>query len=959
MQPAKAQYGFQLDIKKPEPYDNRELKAEKTGDKKLKAPRRFMQNMTTHYNYFFNANNRLNEIIDQAKNIHKDDYSALLPFYNYSLNTTAQSADLLDSVIYKSKTGIVLHDLRNDWIDDMYLLWGAAHFLQKEFDSAYQMFQFINYAFAEKEKDGYYRYIGSRMDGNNATSIASKEDEGLLKRMISDPPARNNAFIWQARTMIEAGSYPEAGSLIATLKNDPQFPRRLYSALEEVQAYWFYKQGVWDSAALHLVKAFDQANNKQEQARWEYLAGQLFEAKGLHENAKSYYAKSIVHTTDPILEVFARLNLIRNNKGEDNGAIDRNIAELVRMAKRDKYSEYRDVIYSAAAQMELERGNVDAAHDLLVMASKFKTATTATGNKAYVQLADLAFARKKYQQAASFYDSVLIQGLSDEEANRIDQRKFILNRLVADLKIVARQDSLQKIAALPEEARKDYVKKLVRQLRRQQGLKEEESINGGARTTAMPDPFANQAKGEWYFYNSILKTAGSATFKQVWGNRPNVDNWRRFSDVTAQLRKNNLPDPARGTSPPVAGDANSPFGFDALYNKLPVSPELLQISNDSIRQSLLNAGAVYVNDLEDYAAAVEVFEELRQRFGKDALTATALYQLSYSYNKLGNAAKAAEAKQLLVSNFPGDRFATVVSTGKDPLSDKPAADVTKVYESIYDLFLEGKFGEASAAKAKADSQYKTNYWSPQLLYIQAVYHIKQRDDSSAKNALNSILQESGGTPIAARAQNLINVLNRRAQIEDELTKLQIERPKEDSLFVEPMPVAPAVKKQETVVITKTKDSLVTKPLDKKPLADTAQKKPVPVKASPTFIYKPDAAHYAVVILNKVDPVFVNEARNAFNRYTKEKFYSQPLDIKSVPLTGDIKLVTIGYFSNALGAVEYVQKTKPLAAAQIVPWLKADKFTFTIISEENLQALLGTKDLEQYRQFLDQNLPVKF
>ena len=29
------------------------------------------------------------------------------------------------------------------------------------------MFQFINYSFAEKEKDGYYKYIGSRLDGNN------------------------------------------------------------------------------------------------------------------------------------------------------------------------------------------------------------------------------------------------------------------------------------------------------------------------------------------------------------------------------------------------------------------------------------------------------------------------------------------------------------------------------------------------------------------------------------------------------------------------------------------------------------------------------------------------------------------------------------------------------------------------------------------------------------------------
>ncbi len=38
-----AQLGFDLDIKKPEPYDNRELKAEKTGTGKLKAPGRLIQ----------------------------------------------------------------------------------------------------------------------------------------------------------------------------------------------------------------------------------------------------------------------------------------------------------------------------------------------------------------------------------------------------------------------------------------------------------------------------------------------------------------------------------------------------------------------------------------------------------------------------------------------------------------------------------------------------------------------------------------------------------------------------------------------------------------------------------------------------------------------------------------------------------------------------------------------------
>src|SRR5215831_9809953 len=83
-QPLHAQLGFNLDIKKPQPYDERTLTSEKTPtDKKIKAPKRFFQNLFTHYNYYYNANNKLNEVIERAKAGFKDNYSELLPFYNY------------------------------------------------------------------------------------------------------------------------------------------------------------------------------------------------------------------------------------------------------------------------------------------------------------------------------------------------------------------------------------------------------------------------------------------------------------------------------------------------------------------------------------------------------------------------------------------------------------------------------------------------------------------------------------------------------------------------------------------------------------------------------------------------------------------------------------------------------------------------------------------------------------
>lgn len=967
-QPLFAQLGFEVDIKKPEPYDNRELKAEKPQDKKLKATRRFFQNTTTHYNYFYNANTKLNEIIDRAKLSHKDDYSELLPFYNYSLDVTTQDSLQLDSVIYKSRTGIVLHDLRNDWVDNLYLLWGAAHFLQQEFDSAYRMFQFINYAFAEKEKDGYYKYIGSRMDGNNALSISTKENNSLPKRALSEPPSRNDAFLWQIRTMIRQGALPEAGSLIATLKVDPLFPERLKGKLEEVQALWYYEQQIWDSSAYHLVNALDEAQNKQERARWEYLAGQLFEKKGQSEEAEKYYNKAIDHTTDPVLDINARLNLIRINKDGGDAYIDNNIAELLKMARKDRYSQYRDVIYSMAARMELERGNFDAAHALFLKASKNKTENVQASNKAFIQLADLSFVRKDYKEAARFYDSVRIQNLSTEDAQRIDDRKRALSAIVQNLKVVERQDSLQRIAQMPEAERDALIKKVVRQLRRQQGLKEEE-ISGGSKTATgtsspatAPDLFSDrQSKGEWYFYNDNLKSSGATAFKQSWGNRPNMDNWRRFSNVTAQLRRE-TPDNTRGGTSTTAGsdtDAGSAPTFESVLKRIPLTEEQLKVSNDSIQRALFILGNLYINSVEDYHTAIETLEQLRVRFPQPDSLERVLFQLYYSYTKAGNLVKAAEIRKLMQQSVPSGRLTSIVTTGKDPATEKPSEAVTKTYEGIYDQFLEGRFEEAILAKKQADSLYQTNYWSPQLLYIEAVYHIRNREDSAAKNVLNTLIQQNGGSPIAAKAENMIQVLSRRSQIESELASLQVERPVEDTFYVEPMPVVPKAERKE-IVASAPKDTLVNRPVVKKPAVDSTITKPVIVqKNDATFAFRADVPHAAVVILSKVDVVFGNETRNAFNRYNREKYYNQPLQGNLIPLNDDTKLLIINNFTNAQTAIDYVQSAKAVAASQIVPWLKSDKYSFSIISEDNLKIVTETKDFAAYQKFLDQNLPVKF
>ena len=135
--------------------EDKKLGSEKGIDKKFTGTRRFFQNSFTKYNWHYNAKEKLKEIIARAKESHKDDYNYLLSFYNYSTEQTIRDSIELDSVIYKANAAILLHDLRSDWVDNMYMLMGKAYYFRQTYDTAYFTFQYINYAFSPKEKDGY------------------------------------------------------------------------------------------------------------------------------------------------------------------------------------------------------------------------------------------------------------------------------------------------------------------------------------------------------------------------------------------------------------------------------------------------------------------------------------------------------------------------------------------------------------------------------------------------------------------------------------------------------------------------------------------------------------------------------------------------------------------------------------------------------------------------------------
>ncbi len=988
---------------KPEKFENRKLGSERLAEKKFTIVRRFFQNTYTHYNYFFNASNKIAMVIERAKAEQRNDFSKMLPFYPYSLEQTKAQAIELDSVIFKSTAGILLHDLRSNWVDNMYLLMGQAYFLRKDFDSAVATFQFINYnLYPRKKGDDDDQVVGTNYNAKNQqVSIANSEKRNIVNRLTSRPPSRNDALLWLARTLIEQDEMGEAIGLINTLQQDPNLPKRLRNDLDEIHAYWFYRQGMFDSSANYLAKALGNSATKQDRSRSEFLLGQLYAMQGNYDLATAFYEKASKHTVDPLLDIYARLNSATLLKGTNPKEMDKSIDNLVKMARRDKFENYRHILYFAAGEIALEKPDTSNAIQLYNRSLKYNTDQAVYKNKALLKLADIYYDQKQYKLSFAAYDSLASDDTTlTAQLASIQSRRNALSNLVQKLAVIEREDSLQRIAALPTNEREAFVRKLSRKLRKERGLTAEEPsvgqsdmlpIGGSRDTQASSDLFSSSSKGEWYFYNTSLRTKGFNEFKRRWGTRTNTDNWRRKSATDAAIKDNKPPAAAPGApdmgvgSPddagPVMSDnpdaptstapkkvnkaaiSNEPaqpedLSFEGMMANLPLTPERKTESDQRIAINLFESGKVYQFELTDYEEAIGAYETSLQRFPDSLYNGELLLNLYTCYKKLGRSSEANRYKQQLTQSFPGSKAERMANQPESLKAGAGNEAGTKAYESIYTLFIEGKFDEALQQKKIADSLYGNNFWSPQLLYIEAVYHIRQRNDSIAIHTLRQLISLYPEAKMVNKAERLIEVLGRRAEIEKRLSELEVTRAKEDDPIVI-TPTPPTRAQQKPIVA----DSLAQKqpqpgdPPQPQATANPDAPAPKPAVVSGPFVYA-EGQHLVLMVLDKVDGTYINEAKNAYTRFSSDYFRDLQLEITRETLDAERALVVFKTFPDTETAMRFIARARR-AAPEEVSWLPANKYSFVLISESNLTLLQSNKNLAGYLDGLRKQFPGQF
>jgi len=958
--------------KKPTQYQDKKLGSEKTADKKFTPVRHMLQNTFTRYNYYFNADNKIRYVLEQAKLSNQDDYTKLLAFYPYTLKSTSAQQSDLDSVINKATAGILLHDLRNDWVDDLYLLMGKAYLFLNELDTAAMTFQFINYnLYPRKNAEDDGRIIGSNAgEKGSMFSIADKENQNLIQKTFNPPPCRNDALIWLIRTFVEDSLFSDASSMINILHADPNLPERLRDDLEEVTAYWFYRQGIYDSCAVHLENALSNAESSYDRARWEYLLGQLYEMNQNFSSASRHYLKSATAAIDPVMDIYAHLNNAKMLTDKANvNELKSSIQNLQQMSKKDKYEAYRDILFNAAGKLSLLVPDTSGSITCFLKSLKYNEGNERYRNSAFLALAQIYYGRRDYRSSAAYYDSLNLQDPDLEgDTAVIASRKAVLMRVVDFINIIEREDSLQHIALLSPADRDALLKQLVKKYKKEKGEPETEDNNGYVpiafnNTQAQPsDLFAAPSKGEWYFYNASLRSKGLNEFRLKWGNRANTDNWRRSKAMDVSIKNMSLnvdiDAPVSDTGKTEEGEGKLvPFSYDALLADIPLTQEQKDSSEARIANALLKLAAIFQSELEDYQEAVRNYEEYLLRFPAGNSRAEVYLGLYYCYSKMGDAARAAEYKNKLLTEFADSRSATAITNPGSIGTGEKTSKGNAAYERIYNLFIEGRFDEALAAKKSADSISGTAYWTPQLLYIQAVYYVKQRLDDQAIAILDDLMARFPESPLKEKAQNLKDVVSRRAEIESYLNQLQVSRETDTRIIVADNKPAPAPRPTENLV-AQPQVAPLPQTINRPAVTGIDSIRTIPGMAGSGYVLEPEKPHAVLMILNKVDAVYINEAVNAMARFNRENAAYRAVTIRKEILNADNTLIAFDSFEEAGPAMAYLEKIRK-AAPNYVSWLQPSKYFFLIITAKNLEVLRQNKDLQQYRNLLNSQYGNKF
>ena len=935
------------------------LPYERLLNKKYTLGRRAYQNTVSQFNYLFYAEIGIDEIIQKARDLHEDDYTELLPFYDYDLSITAKES--IDSIIFRCNANIVLHDLRSNYVDDAYLTLAKAYLFHKNFDTAASILQFINYSFFDKE-DGADLPIGSNLNQPGKFSIASPENN----RVWENKNVRNESMIWQARTYFEAGEMNEGLSLLQLLKTDAIFPKRLQPFLNEQLAYGYYLSGMNDSAANYLIKGLDNAKDPLTKARWSFLIAQLYEKEQKIDLAYNWFRKAGSIVSNPIIAVYASIYMASIDANRGKKSWESLAYDLERMIKKDKYAAFADIIYYEMAQLAVRNQAISKANQWLIASIQKNEKNTKLKQKTLVQLGAINYKIDQFSVAKIAYENLNDLLKTFPNYDQITLRKKWIDKIANLNELIAIEDSLQMIYNAPKIAqermamqwqkRTALLKAQEKDLFKDPNNQKAGSVNYNNQNNIPGYTFGNafvnttpnkEVKSDFYFDNPQNVSMGITNYIKKWGDRPNVDNWRRkttiqiarASQVNANIDSTQASmqlNTAQVVNKSIKSTTQEKDSAEKLSIQLIETDTDLKQSKINWNNNSLSIAKIFLYELNDFEKALPRYKAVIQNDIEPATTESALLDLASHYLHIGQITTSDSLIALITKQFPEGIYVQK-KKAKENL-DRIDKNSAEAYKTAYFLAQIGDWDQFGSQMEEAQKQFKGTKWNTPYQFLRVKMYAQLGKDSLAIEYCNEIIAQNKSESIKAKAKNIITEINNRKATEAYLAALVIVKPTKLINTNEE-----AIERNKSTAISLKDD----RNINSNPKNDSTLSKNIINQI--TFTNDSLEQHYIALQTINVSAVFVKEIQNAIKDFNTETFKQLNLVVTYVQFTDQSHIVWIGPFTKASDGLAYINKVKPRLSTEIISFIAKRQYDLTLIGKSNIVLITNQEQLDQYKR----------
>ncbi len=755
--------------------------------KKNTAKSRWWQSFTARYNTYFNGSQAFIEGSLEKENGNKDNYTELIPLYTVGNKQSREiGSGNFNRAIEKSEKAIKLHSIKarpewkksrrktdkdiewlnrreyNPFLWRAWLLLGKSQFQQGQFEEAAATFSY------------------------------------MARLYQTQPAIVGKARAWLAKSYTELGWLYDAEDVITKQRRD-SMDYRAVKDWDYTYADYYIRSERYEEAIPYLSKVIKHETRRKQKAREWFLMGQLHAQLGHRQEAYEAF-RHVVRLNPPYeLEFNAR---IAQTEVMAAGDTKRMINRLRRMASSDNNKDYLDQLYYAIGNIYLTQRDTLHAIEAYEEGNKKATRSGIEKGVLLLTLGNLYWECEKYADAQRCYGTAI--GLLDKDRKdyqQLSDRSKVLDELVPHTNNIELQDSLQRLAKMPEDERNKVIDKIIEELIKkekeearareeaeaEQVLQQQSAIGnrqstGSQQTTSTPAG-GTQSKA-WYFYNPQAVNQGKQTFQQQWGKRENQDNWQRINQTVvsttdlASSGNDEADDADAGGEDAAAADdgkageeavadsaAQDPHKREYYLAQIPFTEEQLAASNGLLMDGLFHGGIIFKDKLDNLRQCEKLLTRLTTTFPDYENNDEALYHLFLLYSRLGRTTEANRCVAMLQASYPESQWTVLLSDPNFVENQRFGIHIEdSLYAATYDAFKANRHGEVKSNAHLSESRFPLGQHRPKFLFVEGLSLLNDGDTKGCIERMQQVVDHHPQSEVSELAGMIIRGVQQGRQL---------------------------------------------------------------------------------------------------------------------------------------------------------------------------------------------------